>query len=97
MASTDAQLNALVRRASIEKLPPPVVILGVAYAESEDGVGQLLALPVARMNANQDCPVVASFDVPGVELCGVHGGGGMVGGIVGGSNPIIITSILENR
>jgi hypothetical protein len=61
---------------TLEKLLPPVVILRVAYAKSEDGIRQLLALPVARMNANQDCPVVASFDVTGTELRGRHGRAG---------------------
>ena len=63
-------------RHPIAELPFPVIILGIAQPEGEHGVGQLLALPVAGMDPDENRPVVATLDFPRVELRGVHGVGG---------------------
>jgi hypothetical protein len=57
----------------------PIIILGVAPAEREHGVGQLSPLPVAGMNADQQHPVVVSLNLAGVKFRGVHGGTLQVG------------------
>jgi hypothetical protein len=60
-------------RHSLVKLPFPIVELGIAQAEGEHGVGQLLALPVAGVDSDEDGTIVAPLNVPGIELSGVHG------------------------
>jgi hypothetical protein len=55
------------------KLLLPIVVLRIAQPEGKHRVGQLSALPVAGMDADQHCPVVATLNVPGIQLRGVHG------------------------
>lgn len=67
------QLPLRDRLHPVAKLLFPIVKLGVAQAESEHGVGQLAALPVARMDADQDRSIVALLNIPRVELRSMHG------------------------
>ena len=44
----------------------PKVELGIALAEGEHGVGQRRALPVARVDPDENHRVILSLDIPGV-------------------------------
>jgi hypothetical protein len=46
----------------------PVLELGIAVAEGEDGVGQAPAFPLGRVNADQHGAVSAALDIPGVRF-----------------------------
>jgi hypothetical protein len=74
-AAADPGSTQLSGRHTIEKLLLPMVILGVAGAKGEYGVGQLTALPVARVDPDQHRTVVAAFNFAGIKWRGVHGGG----------------------
>ncbi len=55
----------------LEALLFPVLVLGIAAAEREDGVGKRVPPPVERMDAHEDNAVVAPLDVPQVVFHGL--------------------------
>ena len=45
----------------------PVVILRIAGAKRENCVGQRATVPIARVHSHENCAVVATFHITGVE------------------------------
>jgi hypothetical protein len=46
----------------------PVVVLRIAYAKGEYGVGQLAAVPIQGMNADEHRAILSSLNIAGINF-----------------------------
>jgi hypothetical protein len=76
------------------KLLFPVIILGIAGTKSENGVGQLTPVAVARMYAHQNRAIASTLHIARIERCDTHEVQSL-GGVLVGNSSIVQTIAIQ--